>query len=96
MDVMLDYWPLIGFLIEDEVYRARYRELVHEVSGDVFSPQIMLDVYEQNFEMLAAYLVATDNADTVETLRSATDALLAHVHERAAAAQSYLQVQAAD
>ncbi|MCE2471785.1 MAG: hypothetical protein J4G18_07780 [Anaerolineae bacterium] len=80
-------WPLIGFLVEDEVYGARYVELIQLVSSETFSPETMIPIYEANYQMLAAYLEERDNADAIGALRLATDDLLAHVHERAAAAE---------
>ena len=89
-EISADEWPLIGFLIEDPVYGARYAELVQEVSRQVFSPEIMTAIYEENHRMLAAYLEEHEGAYTLATLRAATDALVAHARERAEAAQAFL------
>ena len=45
-------WPLIGFLMEDAVYRQHFVEMVALVSSEVFTPQRMMPIYEQNFAML--------------------------------------------
>jgi len=95
-EITPEVWPLIGFLVEDEVYGARYVELIQLVSGDVFSPDTMTAIYEENFQMLAAYLEETDDADAIRALRSATDDLAAHVRERAAAAEAFLLRHTAD
>ncbi len=89
-EINADVWPLIGFLIEDPVYAARYAELVHEVSRQVFAPEIMTAIYEENHRMLAAYLEEHEGADALAELRAAADALLAQAQERAEAAQAYL------
>ena len=85
-----DVWPLIGFLMDDPLYRCRYVELVAEISENVFTPQRMVAIYEANFEMLVALLGETEGADSMAPLRAATDALVAHVYERAAAAEVFL------
>ena len=89
-EISADDWPLIGFLIEDPVYGARYAELVQEVSHRVFSPEIMTAIYEENYRMLAAYLEEHEGAEAAAALRAAADALLAHALERAEAARAYL------
>ena len=91
-----DTWPLIGYLIADAVYGARYVELVENVSSDVFSPANMTAIYEDNYRLLAAYFGETASTEALETLRTATDQLVAHVHERAAAAEAFLQEQTVD
>ena len=95
-EIDADDWPLIGFLIEDEVYGARYIELVKSVSSDVFSPTLMIAIYEGNYQMLVDYLGSTDDTLATEALRTANDGLIAHVHERASAAAAFLQLQTDD
>ncbi len=90
-EITAEVWPLIGFLLEDEVYGARYIELVAQVSTEVFTPERMIPVYEANFRMLADYLEESEESAAVDALRAATDELVAHVHERAAAAEAFLQ-----
>ncbi len=89
-EISAEVWPLIGFLIEDPLYGARYAELVHEVSQRIFTPEIMTSIYEENHRMLAAYIEEHEGADDLASLRTATDALVAHARERAEAAQTYL------
>ena len=95
-EIAAEQWPLIGFLVEDEVYDARYVELIQLVRSDVFSPETMIVTYEENYQMLVAYLEEAEDTDAVEVLRSATDDLVAHVHERAAAAEAFLMEHTAD
>ena len=85
-----DAWPLIGFLMEDAEYSRRYVELVTELSSSVFTPQRMIPVYEQNFAMLAAFVIESEGEDAVAALRAATDDLVTHVNQRAAAAEAFL------
>ncbi len=89
-DVDADAYPLIGFLMADPVYHSRYVALVAQVSSEVFTPARMELIYEANYELLAAYLRDVGAHDDLEDLRTATDGLIAHVHERAEAADSFL------
>ena len=96
LDIDPDRWPLIGFLLADETYKRAYREEVARISSEVFTPERMVSIYEANYQMLAAYLEETDDADAIGSLRLATDGLVAHVHERAAAADAFLMQNEAE
>ncbi len=95
-EIIAEVWPLIGFLLEDEVYSARFLELITHVSTEVFSPERMEPIYEANFRMLADYLEESEGSEAIDALRAATDDLIAHVNERAAAADAFLREHAAD
>ncbi len=82
--------PLIGFLMDDPVYRSRYVERVAQVADEVFTPARMIPVYERNFELLAEYLRVVAADDELESLRVATDGLIEHVGRRAEAAAEFL------
>ena len=86
-------WPLIGFQMEDAVYRQHFVEMVAQVSSEVFTPQRMMPIYEQNFAMLAAYLSETEGDEAVKSLREATDELINHVQDRAIAAEEFMAGQ---
>ena len=90
LDINPHRWPLIGFLMEDEYYRQHYLELVAEISAEVFTPALMIPVYERNFELLSAYIRPYEGDKAVADLREATDALLRHVEQRAGAAAEFL------
>ena len=92
LDEVDEGWPLIRFLLDDEVYGARYRELVAEIAADVFNVERMGPIYEANYELLAGYQSEVAGASAVElvALREATDELVAHVVRREAAAAEFL------
>ena len=92
-EIDAEAWPLIGFLAEDDQYRLSYVELIETVASDVFASEIMTAIYDDNYQMLAAYATENDIALDIEALRDATDGLIAHVHERAEAATAFLQSQ---
>ncbi len=95
-EITAEVWPLIGFLVEDKVYGARYLELIQTVSSDVFAPETMTAIYEANYLMLAAYIQENDNTEDLDELRDATDKLVAHVNERAGAVEEFLLGQGDD
>ena len=96
LDIDPESWPLIGFLLADETYHRAYREEVARISSEVFTPERMIAIYDVNFQLLAAFLQETNDADAIGALRLATDDLVAHVSERAAAAEAFLQGHTAD
>jgi len=77
------------------VYRQIYVEGVAELSADVFTPERMIPIYEENFALLAAYLQAAEGEEAVSALRAATDELIEHVQGRASAAEEFLAQQTA-
>ena len=84
-------WPLIRFLLDDELYGARYRELVAEVAAGVFNAERMTPIYEANYELLANFLrEKAAEEEELAVLRAATDELLAHVRGREAAVAAFL------
>ncbi len=91
LDINPNHWPLIGFLLADPVYEAAFVDEVARVSGEVFTPERMIPVYERNFEMLSAYVRRYDGAAAVAALRGSADYLQRHVEERAQAAAAFLE-----
>ena len=91
LDVDADSWPLIGFLLADETYQRAYRDEVARISSEIFTPERMVSIYEANFELAAAHIREFNGEEAVASLRIATDDLMEHVYERAAAAEAFLQ-----
>lgn len=92
LDDVDEGWPLIRFLLDDEVYGLRYREYIAEVAETLFHAARMTPIYEANYEMLATHLrekVGASEAELV-ALRQATDELIAHVLGREQAAAEYI------
>lgn len=84
-------WPLIGFLIENDIYLQFYLDEVARISKDVFTPGRMVTVYEENFQLLAEFFQDIGGPEDIKALRAATDELIEHVYERAAAAEKFLR-----
>ncbi len=89
-------WPLIGYLLEQKEYHQFYVDEVARISGEVFTPERMIPIYEANFALLAEYVTRSKDEDALTDLRAATDELIRHVNARAAAANAFLQAQVVD
>jgi len=90
-------WPLIRFLLDDEVYEAEYKNYLAEVIKDAFEPSKMISKYQQYHNLIAPYAVGTDgersgytflNSDADFT--SAMNYLISHVSSRYNAVMGYL------
>ncbi len=55
-----DGWPLINFLVEDEVYWHRYLTLLDEIIHGAFAPSRMTPIYQQTHAMIEPYVVGDD------------------------------------
>ncbi len=95
-DVDGERWPLIGYLMDQPQYHQLYIDEVERISEEIFTPARMTAIYEADFALLSAYIGAKEGDQAVADLRQATDELVAHVQERAVAAQAYLLEQTAD
>lgn len=87
-------WPLIGYLYQDEVYRAQYDAYVQEISDDAFSVSNIQSQYATYSALIEPY--ATTELDGYTFLESSTDfqaavnTLNSHVVQRANAVSNYL------
>ncbi|MEM8994633.1 MAG: CotH kinase family protein, partial [Acidobacteriota bacterium] len=90
-------WPLIRFLIDDELYRARYREHVRSVAAEVYSPERMVPIFEEMHALVAPAVTGADGERIGYTcLESPGDflaslpQLIEHVNGRESAVAEYL------
>jgi hypothetical protein len=92
-----DSWPLIGKIYGDEVYKARYDELLLEVISAAFETNSIQATYDAYSALIEPY--ATTEGSGYTFLRSDDDfyqgveALHAHAEQRAQAVSSYLDDQ---
>lgn len=93
-------WPLIRYLYDDEVYRARYVTGVQAAIDGAFSPSRMIPIYEDARDLVEPYVVGADGEVSGYTfLRSDSDfytaisTLIRHVNERADSAEDYIAKQ---
>jgi len=93
-DVTPTEWPLIGYLYQDEVYKAQYDTYVQEVVDDAFNASTMQSLYNSYASLVEPY--ATIEEPGYSFLNSSSDfqvaisALNAHVMLRASTANTYL------
>ena len=90
LDEVGDDWPLIRFLLDDEVYAARYRELVAEVATGAFSVERMTPIYEANADLLLDALAGVADEEAMAGVRAGREELLAHLERRSLAAAEWL------
>ena len=92
-----DEWPLIAKIYADDVYKARYDELLSEVISGAFETNSIQAKYETYSALIAPY--ATTELDGYSFLQSGNDfytgveTLNSHATSRATAVETYLSNQ---
>ena len=90
-------WPLIRFLLDDEVYLSEYKKYLGKVINDAFVPVDMTSRYQEYHSLISPYVIGTDgekpgytflNSDAEFT--SALNELISHVNSRHSAVTNYL------
>ena len=57
LDEVGDDWPLISYLIADEVYQAQYVAYVEQVAETAFNPATMETTYQELYDLILPYTV---------------------------------------
>lgn len=87
-------WPLIGYLYEDEVYKAKYDAYVKEIASDVFSVATMQTIYNSYSTLIEPYAKAEVQGYTFlnnsSEFNTAISELNQQVQERATSVSNYL------
>ena len=83
-------WPLINYLVADDVYHAQYVDYVEQVAESAFNPDSMEATYQALFDLIRPYAVKEVNATAFDT---AVADLINHADSRYAAVQSFLDGQ---
>jgi spore coat protein H len=97
LDEVSTQWPLIRYLLDDEVYHAQYVAYVESFIDTVFDPDEMAQTYRSLAALVEPYALAENEGYTM--LRSdadfydAIDALIAHAAERYESAAAYVAGQ---
>jgi spore coat protein H len=93
-------WPLINFLISDEVYKARYDAYVSETINGAFAPARMTEIYTTYHNLIQPYVTGENGEQEGYTQLRSADAfdqslneLIEHVNSRFTAATEYLNAQ---
>lgn len=88
-------WPLIGYLYQDPVYKAKYEQYLQETIDGPFETSSMQALYSQYSSLVESY--ATSERNGYSFLRSSSEfssainSLKSHVSSRAAAVANYLK-----
>lgn len=87
-------WPLIGYLYQDDVYRAVYDDYVREVIDGAFNPTTIQAQYANYAAMIEPYATSEVSGYTFlnssADFQSAVSTLNSHVTSRVSAANNYL------
>lgn len=90
-------WPLIRFLMDDEVYHATYVDYVLETVNGPFAPERMTAVYETYHELITPSVMAEEEGYTMllskEEFEDSLAELIEHVNGRYEAAQTFYNEQ---
>ncbi len=92
-----DQWPLIRYLLDDEVYRQVYRDYVAETVTGPFLPETTITRFREVHALIAPYVVGQEGEQPGFTLLGSPDefqqslaTLEQHVQSRAQAAAAFL------
>jgi spore coat protein H len=89
-----DNWPLISYLLADEVYQEEYVQVVEEVLRDGFSMDDLRDEIMELHELITPYVEAESDGYTTlsnqESFESSADELVELLNTRYQAAADYL------
>ena len=89
MDEVGDEWPLIRYLLDDAVYRGRYRQFVEQAAAAEYEPASMGPRFEAAHALIAPYVVGPEGEQPGYTFVASEAAfaatleeLLGHVEQR--------------
>ena len=87
-------WPLIGYLYQDEVYKAKYDTYVQQVVDGPFNVSTMQSLYTTYAALIEPYATSEVSGYTFlnssSDFQSAVNTLNAHVVSRASAVSNYI------
>ncbi len=82
-------WPLIGFLLDDEIYAARYREAVERALEGLFAEHAARARLGELHALVSPHVVGADGEQpgsttiiSPEVFAGSVDALMDHIHAR--------------
>lgn len=92
-EVNANSWPLIGYIMADDAYRAIFDAYVSDFITGVFEPSKMEAKYNAEMDLLQASADAEQNGYTYINgkFSSSVSTLISHCSQRKAAVESYLE-----
>lgn len=95
-----DNWPLIRYLMDDEIYHAQYVANLEETINGAFEPGKMIETYQQLHNLIQPYVTGTEGEIADHTLLrspgdfdTALNILIDHVSCRYNEATLYIESQ---
>ncbi len=93
-NIIASEWPLIGYLYQDEVYKAQYDTYVQDVADGAFNTSSIQSLYSSYSALVEPYATMEEPGFTFlnnsSDFQAAVSELNAHVSQRATAVHSYL------
>jgi spore coat protein H len=90
-------WPLIRYLLDDDVYRQVYRDYVAEMVRGAFAPDVAAERFRAAQELIAPYVIGADGEQpgytflsSPEEFNEAVEQLVTHAQTRARAVSEFL------
>ncbi|MEW4924770.1 CotH kinase family protein [Algibacter sp. 2305UL17-15] len=93
-DLNTAQWPIIGYMYQDEVYRAKYETYLQEVIDGAFNTGSMQTLYDSYSALVEPYATSEVSGYTFlnspADFQTAVNQLKSHVSARTSAVNSYL------
>lgn len=93
-DVLASQWPLIGYLYQDDVYKAKYDGYLQEIIDGAFEVSKIQSLYSTYSALVEPYATSEISGytflDSSSDFQTAVSYLITHVSQRTAAVNSYL------
>jgi len=97
LDEATDQWPLIRFLLDDELYHASYVAFVEAIINGAFEPAAMTARYQALHDLIRPYVISETPGYTflrsAEEFDASLNQLIEHVNGRYAEASAYVNSQ---
>ena len=89
-----DNWPLISYLLADEVYWQKYVDCVEDVIDDAFTPDDLAPVIQELHDLINPYveeeIQASSDASKIDAFDTSVSTLIALINQRYQAALEFL------
>ena len=90
LDEVGEKWPLIRYIMDDEVYSHKYAAAVENVISEVFTVEKMTAIYENYAILIEDYVNAETSVANDSQFANAVEILKNHVVDRVSLANEYL------
>jgi len=98
LETVTNQWPLIRYLMDDEVYAARYREHMQQFLDDVFTTTTIYELLDKHYDLISPFVIGPQETESGKyshlpnhnAFTSAQTSLKQHVATRIQVAAEYL------